>query len=104
MGIWRVSKWQYSHSVDEEIRTKGETQSFNVNVLSYYHFKKLGHLCVKSGLILGFGRVSGCLFDVTLEVLLQKKHIKTCHPSSSLEMKMVKRYIVVFLLYILVEV
>lgn len=42
--------------------------------LSYYSFKKLGHLCVKSGLVLGFDRINGCLFGVILEVLLQKTH------------------------------
>lgn len=61
MGIWRVSKWQCSHSIDKEIRTKGETLSFKVNELSYYSFKKLGHLCVKSGLTLGFGKVAAYL-------------------------------------------
>lgn len=62
--------------------------------LSYSSFKKPRHLCVKSGLALGFDRVSSYLFSIILEVLLFKKnntHIKTqiLHPNSSSEMKVV---------------
>ena len=59
--------------------------------LSYYSFEKLGNLCVKSGLVLGFDRVNGCLLGVILEVLLpKKKHIKMCHPNFPSEMEIVK--------------
>lgn len=52
---------------------------------SYYSVEKLGNLCVKSGLVLGFDRVNGCLLGVILEVLLPKKKThKNVSPKFSL--------------------
>lgn len=56
--------------------------------LSFYSFKKLEYLYIKSGLDLGFDRINSCLFDIILEVLLQNTH--THHPNSSSEMKIVR--------------